>query len=126
MNHQMMLPGENKDLLHKIVDFIFSYPLAIVVFVFSMIAKMYIIYLYRRRITPMECFLETTMTGFGSSIIIYVLYSMDLKPWLFCGLGGFSGLVVAPIAIVISKRAAPTAEAIFDKIVEYIRSLKKS
>lgn len=120
------MENESRDYLHKIIDFIFSYPLLVATFVFSMIAKLYVVYIYRRGITPMQCFLETIMTGFGSALIIWVLHDMNLKTWLFCGLGGFSGLTIAPAAIVISKRVSPTMEAIFDKLVEYIKSLKKS
>ena len=81
--------------------------LVIGVFIFSMLAKLYIMVTDPRKTSKLEKLLNLILTGFGSSLVIYCLCFMKLPMWLFCSIGGFSGIVVTPIALVLSREITP-------------------
>ena len=108
------------DIVKFILEVFFKYGLIIMTAVFSIIAKIHSMMRYKKKMTRIECIMETVLCGVGSSIAIYVLHSMNLQTWLFCTLGGFSSLVITPITTTISKEALPILELIVKYVKKYI------
>ena len=110
---------------HDLIDKITQYGIIVATFIFAMVAKIHVILKYRKRMTKLQCFVETTLTGIGSSIAIYALTKMNLQTWLFCFLGGFSGLVISPIANTISEQINPVLDLIVQRLKQWIKTYKK-
>lgn len=110
MDSQPNLKREHFDIIEFIIGVFLKYGILIFTFIFSMIAKIHSMYRYKKRMKPLECTIEMTLCGLGSSLAIYVLHSMNLQLWIFCIMGGFSSLVITPISTVISKEALPILE----------------
>lgn len=120
MDSQPNIKKEHFDLIEYLIGICLKYGILIITFIFSMIAKIHSMYRYKKRMKAMECTIEVILCGFGSSLSIYVLYSMHLHLWLFCLMGGFSSLVITPITTVISKEALPILELIVKDSKELI------
>lgn len=103
------------------VDLFLEKALIIAVFIFAMLAKWYTVVASKKEMSIMEKILDTSLTGLGSSLIIYCLSKFSLPIWVFCFAGGFSGIIVSPIAMVVSKEITP----FLDIIVEGIEGITK-
>ena len=88
-------------------DVIVKYGILIVTFMFSMVVKIHNMMVYKKRMTPMQCSIEFVLCGLGGALTIYVLYSLNSPKWILCGVGGFSSLLINPIATIITKEASP-------------------
>lgn len=115
------MENNHNDLLHRTLTIIVQYGLVISVFIFSILAKVRTLFKYRRGMSKKECVMETILTGIGSAIVIWVLHKMNLPEWIFCSLGGASGLLITPIANSITKNAPEVLDTIWEKLTEYIK-----
>ncbi len=89
-----------------------KYGILFVTFLFSMVVKIHNMMAYKKRMTPMQCSIEFVLCGLGGALTIYVLYTINAPKWLLCGVGGFSSLLINPIATIITKEASPILELI--------------
>lgn len=94
----------------NMVDILVKYGILIFTFMFSMVAKLYSIMVYKKRMRPWQCAVESTLCGMGSALTIYVLYSIHANVIVLCFIGGFSSLAINPIATVITKETTPILE----------------
>lgn len=118
--------NEHQHLWEQVLNKLIEYGLAIFVFIFSMVAKVYSIWKYRKRMTRLECFIDTTLSGLGGSIIIYILMEMSMPKWLFCFIGGFAALIVTPATNIISREATPILQIIINGVKKLLSSWFKS
>lgn len=119
MNHE-------QDLMHKIINWVIEYAIIIGTFIFSVIAKVHNILRYKKRMSPMECAIDTFLSGLGSALVIYILHSMNVPLWLLCLLGGYSSLIVTPVSTVISKEITPFLNLVVDLLESWIKKWFKS
>ena len=106
-------------------DVIVKYGILIVTFMFSMVVKIHHMMAYKKRMTPMQCSVEFVLCGLGGALIIYVLYSLNSPKWVLCGVGGFSSLLINPIATIITKEASPILELLVADIKVFLHKYLK-
>ena len=107
------------------IDFFVKYGLLIITFMFSMVAKIYNMMAYKKRMTRMQCSIEFVLCGLGGALTIYVLYSLNSPKWVLCGVGGFSSLLINPIATIITKEASPILELLVADIKVFLHKYLK-
>lgn len=107
------------------VDIIVKYGILIVTFMFSMVVKIHNMMAYKKRMTPMQCYVEFVLCGLGGALTIYVLYSLNSPMWILCGVGGFSSLLINPIATIITKEASPILELLVADIKIFLHKYLK-
>lgn len=110
----------------NIIDLLFKYGVLIVTFMFSMAVKIHNMMAYKKRMTPMQCSVEFVLCGMGGALTIYVLYSINAPKWVLCGVGGFSSLLINPIATIITKEATPVLELAVKDLKALLRKYLKN
>lgn len=100
----------------NVMDTLFKYGVLILTFLFSMAVKIHNMMAYKKRMTPLQCSIEFVLCGLGGALTIYVLYSINAPKWMLCGVGGFSSLLVNPIATIVTKEATPVLELVVKDI----------
>lgn len=110
----------------NIIDLLFKYGVLILTFLFSMVVKIHNMMAYKKRMTPMQCSVEFVLCGMGGALTIYVLYSINAPKWVLCGVGGFSSLLINPIATIITKEATPVLELAVKDLKALLRKYLKN
>ena len=96
----------------QIMNTLGKYAVLIATFLFSLIAKVHTMMAYKKRMTKVQCAIEFFLSGSGGAITIWVLHKMDVPQWVLCGVGGFSSLIITPMATVVTKNATPILESL--------------
>lgn len=112
--------------LANMIDIFVKYGILIFTFMFSMVVKIHNMMAYKKRMTSMQCSVEFVLCGMGGALTIYVLYSINAHKWVLCGVGGFSSLLINPIATIITKEATPVLELAVKGIKQVIRKYFKN
>ena len=112
--------------LANMIDIFVKYGILIFTFMFSMVVKIHNMMAYKKRMTSMQCSVEFVLCGMGGALTIYVLYSINAPKWVLCGVGGFSSLLINPIATIITKEATPVLELAVKGIKQVIRKYFKN
>ena len=102
-----------------------KYGILIVTFLFSMVVKIHNMMAYKKRMTHIQCSIEFILCGFGGALTIYVLHTLNAPKWILCGVGGFSSLLINPIATIITKEASPVLELIVADLKVFLRKYLK-
>jgi len=108
------------------LDFVVKYGILIVTFLFSMVVKIHNMMAYKKRMTSMQCSIEFVLCGLGGALTIYVLHAINAPKWVLCGVGGFSSLLINPIATIITKEATPILELIAKDIKVFLHKYLKN
>ena len=109
-----------------IMEIVVKYGIFIMLLLFSIMAKAFTMYRYRKRMPPWQCFFEGLLCGLGSSIVIYCVFKMQLHILLTCAIGGFSGLAITPISMSIVKEAPSILDLIAKGVRKYITNFFRS
>lgn len=112
--------------LANMIDIFVKYGILIFTFMFSMAVKIHNMMAYKKRMTSMQCSVEFVLCGMGGALTIYVLYSINAPKWVLCGVGGFSSLLINPIATIITKETTPILELAVKGIKQVIRKYFKN
>lgn len=110
----------------NMADILVKYGILIFTFMFSMVVKLYNMMAYKKRMRPWQCAVESTLSGMGSALTIYVLYSIHANVIVLCFIGGFSSLAINPIATVITKETTPILELAAKGIKGWIKRYFKN
>jgi hypothetical protein len=108
------------------VDFVVKHAILIVTFLFSLVVKIHNMMAYKKRMTATQCTMEGILCGLGGALTIYVLYKINAPLIILCGVGGFSSLLVNPIATIITKEATPVLELIVAYLKKFLRKYLKN
>ncbi len=113
-------------ILPLIIEVIVKYGIFFLVLLFSILAKAFTMYRYRKRMTKWQCFFEGIFCGLGSTIAIYCLIKLKLNIYIICFIGGFSSLAITPISMSIVKEAPGMLDLIAKGVRKSIKTIFKT